>query len=101
MTFEQRKERSLLHNDLVYVLTKDVKDDAQYFRRLTWALEFLSNNISRFDDLIEEGINVLVMGDEEDEELLDIPDEVDESNYDPYCGCDVYETIDLDEWSDY
>lgn len=101
MTFEQRKERSLLHSDLVYVLTKGVKDDAQYFRRLTWALEFLSNNISRFDDLIEEGINVLVTGDEEDEELLDIPDEVDESNYDPYAGCDIYETIDLDEWSDY
>lgn len=101
MTFEQRKERSFLHHDLVNVLTKNVKDDAQYFRRLTWALEFLSNNISRFDDLIEEKINVLVMGDEEDEESLDIPDDVDESNYDPYAGCDVYDTIDLDEWSDY
>ena len=21
----------------------------------------------------------------------DIPDDVDESNYDPYCGCDIYE----------
>jgi hypothetical protein len=26
---------------------------------------------------------------EEDEP--DIPDDVDETNYDPYCGCDMYE----------
>lgn len=96
MTLEQRHERKFLHKDLVNLLTKDVKDDAQYFRRLTWALEFLSNNISRFDNLIEEGINVLVMGDEEDdEETLDIPDDIDESNYDPYAGCDIYEVDEM------
>ena len=36
-----------------------------------------------------------------DEFRDDIPDDVDESNYDPYAGCDVYDTIDLDSWSDY
>lgn len=26
-----------------------------------------------------------------EEEETDIPDDVDETNYDPYCGCDMYE----------
>lgn len=30
------------------------------------------------------------------DEFGDIPDDVDETNYDPYCGCDMYE-ID-EEW---
>ena len=30
-----------------------------------------------------------------DEFGVDIPDDVDESNYDPYAGCDVYE---VDAW---
>lgn len=30
------------------------------------------------------------------DEFEDIPDDVDETNYDPYCGCDMYE-ID-EEW---
>lgn len=25
----------------------------------------------------------------------DIPDDVDESNYDPYCGCDMYEVDEM------
>ena len=25
------------------------------------------------------------------DEFGDIPDDVDETNYDPYCGCDMYE----------
>ena len=35
-----------------------------------------------------------------DEEEPDIPDDVDETNYDPYCGCDMFEicgSID-EEW---
>ena len=34
----------------------------------------------------------------------DIPDDVDETNYNPYMGCDDYDyesNIDLDEWSNY
>ena len=64
MTFEMRKERAQLYNDLTILLTK-CDNDAQYFRRLTWALEFISNNIARFDDVIDECINVLVEGDKE------------------------------------
>lgn len=33
-----------------------------------------------------------------------IPDDIDETNYNPYMGCDDFEienTIDLDEWSNY
>lgn len=41
------------------------------------------------DYLDELGIDEV---EEEDEnENFDIPDDVDETNYDPYCGCDVYE----------
>lgn len=41
---------------------------------------------------------------EEEDENFDIPDDVDESNYNPYTGCDEYDyenDIDLDGWSDY
>lgn len=67
MTFEMRKERAQLHHDLTILLTK-CDNDTQYFRRLTWALEFISNNITRFDDIINECINVLVEGDKENED---------------------------------
>jgi len=30
-----------------------------------------------------------------DDEEPDIPDDVDESNYDPYSGCDIYEADDM------
>ena len=32
------------------------------------------------------------------EENYDIPDDVDESNYDPYAGCEVYETNNSMDW---
>lgn len=32
-------------------------------------------------------LNTIIPQDEPD----DIPDDVDETNYDPYCGCDMYE----------
>ena len=38
------------------------------------------------------------------DEFGDIPDDIDETNYNPYMGCDDYDyenNIDLDEWSDY
>lgn len=38
------------------------------------------------------------------DEFTDIPNDVDESNYNPYMGCDDYDyesNIDLDSWSDY
>lgn len=38
----------------------------------------------------KEGIDEVV--DEEESEEFDFPDDVDETNYDPYAGCDVFET---------
>lgn len=35
--------------------------------------------------------------DDIEEEDYDFPDDVDETNYDPYMGCDFYETCDCDE----
>lgn len=64
MTLEMRKERALLHSELTELLTK-CDNDAQYFRRLTWALEFISNNISRFNIMIDDCYNVLVEGDKD------------------------------------
>ena len=29
------------------------------------------------------------------DEDFDIPDDVDETNYDPYCGCDMYEVDEM------
>lgn len=39
-----------------------------------------------------EGIDEVA--DEEESEEFDIPDDVDETNYDPYAGCDIYEYYD-------
>jgi len=64
MTLEMRKERAQLHSDLVAVLTK-CDNDAQYFRRLTWALKFISDNIDRFDIMIDDHCNILVEGDKD------------------------------------
>lgn len=64
MTLEERRERAILHRELNNLLTK-CDNDAQYFRRLTWALEFISNNIDRFDIMIDDRCNILVEGDKD------------------------------------
>jgi hypothetical protein len=64
MTLEMRRERAILHKELIDLLTK-CDNDAQYFRRLTWALEFISNNIDRFDIMIDDRYNILVEGDKD------------------------------------
>ena len=64
MTLEERRERAILHRELSDLITK-CDNDAQYFRRLTWALEFISNNIDRFDILIDDRYDILVEGDKE------------------------------------
>ena len=55
MTDAMRKERYKLHNDLIKLLT-NCEDDAQYFRRLTWALEFISDTLTDYADLVERGV---------------------------------------------
>ena len=64
MTLEERRERAILHRELSDLITK-CDNDAQYFRRLTWALEFISNNINRFDIMIDDRCDILVEGDKE------------------------------------
>ena len=54
-----------------------------------FAFQCFANDMMHFDD---------------EEDALDIPDDVDEFNYNPYMGCDDYDyesDIDLDGWSDY
>lgn len=34
----------------------------------------------------------------DDPDVDDIDDDVDETNYDPYAGCDIYEYDSVDEW---
>ena len=45
-----------------------------------FAFQCFANDMMHFDD-----------GDED----LYIPDDVDETNYDPYCGCDMYEVDEM------
>lgn len=64
MTLEMRRERSVLRGELTDLITK-CNDDAQYFRRLTWALEFIYENISRFDIMIDEHCDILMKGEKD------------------------------------
>ena len=96
MTNLDRHNYAILHSELTNLLTDNCNDDAEYYKRLTWALEIISNTLSSYTNLVEIGIRQRSL--EEDEP--DIPDDVDESNYDPYCGCDMFEicgSID-EEW---
>lgn len=60
--------------------------------------EDCARNVARdfcIDFLHEKGIYGV---EDEDEDEADIPDDVDESNYNPYTGCDEYETDYFEEW---
>ena len=96
MTNLDRHNYTVLHSELTNLLTDNCDDDAEYYKRLTWALEIISNTLSSYTNLVKVGVRQRSL--EEDEP--DIPDDVDESNYDPYCGCDMFEicgSID-EEW---
>lgn len=66
---EARKEKALLHKNLVDILT-NCPTDKEYWQRLMWALEIISNAVVRF------GNTVTV------EELPDFEDEEDEEEED-------------------
>ena len=51
-------------------------------------VETVTRNITE-EYLNELGITEVEI--EDDDEEFDIPDDVDETNYDPYAGCDIYE----------
>lgn len=96
MTNLDRHNYAVLHSELTNLLTHNCDDDAEYYKRLTWALEIISSTLFSYTDLVQIGVRQRSL--EEDEP--DIPDDVDETNYDPYCGCDMFEicgSID-EEW---
>lgn len=96
MTNLDRHNYAVLHSELTNLLTDNCNNDAEYYKRLTWALEIISSTLSSYTNLVEIGVRQRSL--EEDEP--DIPDDVDESNYDPYCGCDMFEICGLidEEW---
>ena len=72
----------------------NVDDFAAYLESLTrgYFVEFCENlNITDVEETAEIPLDMF-----EDEEP-DFPDDVDETNYDPYMGCDCFETCDCDE----
>lgn len=74
--------------------TDNVDDFAAYLEELTrgYFVEFCATlNITEVEETPEIPLDMF-----EDEEP-DFPDDVDETNYDPYMGCDCYDTYDCDE----
>lgn len=91
MTNLDRHNYAVLHSELTNLLTDNCDDDAEYYKRLTWALEIISSTLSSYTNLVEIGVRQRSL--EEDEP--NIPDDVDETNYDPYYGCDMYEVDEM------
>ena len=87
MTNLDRHNYAILHSELTNLLTDNCDDDAEYYKRLTWALEIISSTLSSYTSLVEIGVRQRSLKEDEP----DIPDDVDETNYDPYCGCDMFE----------
>ena len=48
MTKEERKEKAILHKQLVDLLT-DTPDDDSFYRRLVWANQIIANILSNFE----------------------------------------------------
>ena len=91
MTNLDRHNYAIFHSELTNLLTDNCDDDAEYYKRLTWALEIISSTLSSYTSLVEIGVRQRSL----EENEPDIPDDVDETNYDPYCGCDMYEVDEM------
>ncbi len=48
---EKRKEKALLHKNLMDILT-NCPSDKEYWQRLLWALEIISNAVVRFGNTV-------------------------------------------------
>lgn len=44
-----RKEKQTLHKELIDLLLKDTESDAEFFNRLLYALQIVSNELSYFE----------------------------------------------------
>lgn len=49
MTAQDRKEKAMLHKELINILT-NCKNDETYLKRLIWANEIINSAIGRFTD---------------------------------------------------
>lgn len=80
-------------------MTPDNVDDfTAYLEMLTrdYFVEFCKNrNITDVEETAE--IPLDMFEDVEEEKEPDFPDDVDETNYDPYMGCDFFDTCNCDE----
>lgn len=45
-----RKAKSIMHKELIDLLVKDTQNDDEFFSRLLYALQIISNELSRFDE---------------------------------------------------
>lgn len=45
-----RKTKAILHKELIDLLVKDNPNDDEFFSRLIYALQIISNELSRFDE---------------------------------------------------
>lgn len=62
---EKRKEKALLHKNLMDILT-DCPTDKEYWQRLLWTLEIISNTVVRFGNTVT--VEELPEFEEEEEE---------------------------------
>lgn len=45
-----RKTKSIMHKELIDLLVKDTQNDDEFFSRLLYALQIISNELNRFDE---------------------------------------------------
>lgn len=45
-----RKTKAVLHKELINLLLKDTQNDDDFFSRLLYALQIISNELNRFDE---------------------------------------------------
>lgn len=48
-TMMDRKAKSIMHKELIDLLVKDIQDDDEFFSKLLYALQIISDELSRFD----------------------------------------------------
>lgn len=45
-----RKAKSIMHKELIDLLVKDTQNDDEFFSRLLYALQIISDELNRFDE---------------------------------------------------
>lgn len=47
-----RETKSIMHKELIDLLIKDTQNDDEFFNRLLYALQIISNELNRFNEKI-------------------------------------------------